>query len=112
MRFISRISSPFFPKRFSIDLRNLNKDDRRSSREIHTGIERTIAGRIALRAGYFRKKETNHDVFSFGIGILPLWDRITKYRNSARSDMITYTLVVDQNRTRSNWHLFSFLLRY
>ena len=96
----------------SIDLRNLNKDKLRSSREIHTGIERTIAGRLALRAGYYRKKETEHDVLSFGVGILPMWDRVTKYRNSARSDMITYTVVVDQNGTRSTWHLFSFLLRY
>jgi hypothetical protein len=96
----------------AIDLRNLTKDDKRSSREIHTGLERVIAGRVALRAGYFRKKETSHDVFSFGVGILPFWDRISKFRNSTRTDIISYTWIIDKNGNRSYWHLFSLLLRY
>jgi len=96
----------------SIDLRNLNKDDRRASREIHSGIERIIADRFALRAGYFRKKETDHDIYSLGVGILPHWERITKFRNSMRSDLVTYTVVIDKNGDECYWHLFSFLLRY
>ena len=97
---------------FSIDLRNLNKDDKRSSREIHAGLERVFGNRVALRAGYFRKNETDNDVLSVGFGLLPFWDRISRYRNSARSDILTYTWIIDKNGERSDWHLFSLMLRY
>lgn len=97
---------------FSIDIRNLNKDDLRAIREIHTGFERVMFGRIALRAGYFRKKETSHDVFSAGIGLLPVWERITKFRNSSRNDLITYTWLIEENGKQNQWHLFSLMFRY
>jgi len=96
----------------SIDLRNLNKEDKLASREIHTGFERIFRERIALRAGYFRKKLTDHDVYSLGIGILPRWEKISKFVNSTRSDIISYTLVSEENGYKCRWHVFSLLLRY
>ena len=96
----------------SIDLRNLNKDDTRSSREIHAGFERLVTGRFALRGGYFRKKETDHDVYSLGIGILPFWDRISKYRNTVRNDLVSYTWITENDGGRCHWHVFSLMLRF
>lgn len=96
----------------SIDLRNLNKEEKLASREIHTGLERCIGERIALRAGYSRKKLTKNDVFSFGIGILPSREKIGKFANSSRNDIVSYTLIIDENGGKYNWHIFSLLLRY
>jgi len=96
----------------SIDLRNLNKEDKLITREIHTGLERCFGERIALRAGYYRKKLTNNDVFSFGIGILPTWEKISKFVNSSRNDTVSYTLIIEENGEKYNWHVFSLLLRY
>ncbi|MFC1538953.1 hypothetical protein ACFL6H_05975 [Candidatus Latescibacterota bacterium] len=95
---------------FSIDLRNLNKEDKFASREIHTGVERCIGKRLAVRAGYYRKKQTQNDVYSFGIGILPFWGKISKYVNSSRNDIFSYSFIIEENGTR-RWHVFSLLLR-
>jgi len=96
----------------SIDLRNLNKEDKLVTREIHAGLEKCVGERIALRAGYYRKKLTNNDVFSFGIGILPTWEKISKFVNSSRNDAVSYTLIIEENGEKCNWHVFSLLLRY
>ena len=96
----------------SIDLRTVNKDNQPTSREIHAGIERCIADRIALRAGYYRKKATKDDVFSFGIGVLPVWERISKYANSTRNDIISYSLIMDKSSFERRWHVLSLLLRF
>ncbi len=96
----------------SIDLRNLNKEDKQATREIHAGFERYFRERIALRAGYYRKKLTQNDVYSFGIGILPTWEKISKFINSSRNDTISYTLIIEENGEKNNWHIFSLLLRY
>lgn len=96
----------------SIDLRNLNKEDKHASREIHTGLERLFWRRIALRAGYYRKKLTDNDVYSFGIGILPTWEKISKFANSTRSDILSYTIITEENGFKYRWHVFSLLLRY
>ena len=97
---------------FSVDLRNLNKEDKLASREIHTGFERCFGKRIALRAGYYRKKQTQNDVYSFGIGILPTWGKISKFVTSTRSDIVSYTLIIEENGYRGRWHVFSLLLRH
>ncbi len=96
----------------SIDLRNLNKEDKLASREIHAGVERCFGERIALRAGYFQDKNTQKNVYSFGIGILPLWEKISKFANSSRNDTVSYTLILEENGGQYNWHVFSLLLRY
>ncbi len=96
----------------SVDVRNLNKEDKNASREIHVGLERCFFDRVALRAGYFRKKQTRHDVYSFGIGILPGWKRISKFVNSSRNDILSYTFILEENGQRLQWHVFSLLLRY
>ena len=96
----------------SIDLRNLNKEDKLASREIHTGVERCFGERIALRAGYFQDKKTQKNVYSLGIGILPTWEKISKFANSSRNDTVSYTLIIEENGKQYNWHVFSLLLRY
>jgi len=95
----------------SIDLRTVNKEDQPTSREIHAGLERRFFERIALRAGYYRRKSSNDDVFSFGVGVLPLWEKIAKYPNSSRNDIFSYTLILDENSVKRRWHVVSLLLR-
>ncbi len=96
---------------FSIDLRAVNKEDLPTSREIHTGIERRVGDRIALRAGYFRKKETKNDVVSLGIGVLPFWPRTPKYRHASRQDILSYTLVLEEDGFKRRWHILSLMYR-
>ena len=96
----------------SVDVRNLNREEQAASLEIHYGAEYTIGNRLALRSGYFRKKDTENDVFSLGAGILPVWGRVAKYRNSARSDILTYAFVRETGVSGSNWHLLTLLWRY
>lgn len=96
----------------SFDVRNPNNEDQAASLEIHSGAEYTIGNRLALRAGYYRKKDTEDDVFSFGMGILPGWGRVAKYRNSVRSDILSYTFVREKESDRRDWHLLTLLLRY
>ena len=95
----------------SMDLRTVNKEDQPTSRQIHTGLERRFGERIALRAGYYRKKDTKHNVFSFGIGILPLWEKISKYSHSTRQDIFSYTLIMEEESFKRRWHVLSLLFR-
>jgi len=96
----------------SLDIRNLNKEDAVTSREIHTGFERTFFERIALRGGYYRKKTDESNVFSFGIGILPEWVKIEKYSKMTRMDLFSYTFVTENDGDVVNWHIISLLLKY
>jgi len=43
----------------SIDLRTVNKENQPTSRQIHAGFERRVGERLALRAGYYRRKSTD-----------------------------------------------------
>lgn len=95
----------------SIDLRNLNSEDASTSREIHTGIEHRFYDRIAMRAGYFRKKGTDIDVYSAGIGILPLWGRTSRRSHTARTDILSYTVMMENNGLRQFWHILSLSIR-
>lgn len=97
---------------FSMDVRNLNKEAATASLEIHAGAERVIGNRLALRAGYFRKKGTEHDVVSFGAGILPIWVKLQKYRHSTRHDLLSYTFVMEEGDRNRRWHIVSLLFTY
>ncbi|MFC1607609.1 hypothetical protein ACFL47_06515 [Candidatus Latescibacterota bacterium] len=96
----------------SIDLRNLTRENLTSSREIHTGIEKRIIDHVALRAGYYRKKATQDDVLSFGIGILPRKVNKNRFETSSRNDTITYTVILEEDGFKRRWHMLSLLLRY
>ncbi len=96
----------------TLDVRNLNKENTNTSLEIHSGIERVIASRFALRAGYFREKETRRDVVSFGAGILPGWERLKKFRTSSRNDILSYTFIMEESAVRRQWHMVSLFFVY
>jgi len=96
----------------TIDLRTVNKEDQLTSREIHAGIERCFMERIALRAGYYRKKATKNDVISFGVGVLPNWERIGKFSRSMRNDIVSYSLIMEEGSVKKRWHVLSLLLRF
>lgn len=96
----------------SIDLRNLNKEDKLAAREIHTGVERRFGEKLALRAGYYQMKETGTNVYSFGIGILPSYEKISKFINSTRTDKVSYTFIMEEDGRDTQWHVFSLLLRF
>jgi len=95
----------------SIDLRTVNKENQPTSRQIHAGFERRVGERLALRAGYYRRKSTDDDVFSFGFGILPLWEKISRYSSSSRNDIFSYSIVVENGSGKRRWHVLSLLLR-
>ena len=96
----------------AIDLRAVNKDDHATSRQIHTGLERRFAGRFAVRAGYYRKKDTQDDVISIGVGILPRWSGSDGSNSAVLSDIVSYTLVLEENGTRRRWHIVSLVCRF
>lgn len=95
----------------SIDLRAVNKEDLPTSRQVHAGIERRFFNRLALRAGYYRSKETHDDVMSFGIGILPRWEKISKYSGTTRNDVLSYSFIADERSFERRWHIISLLVR-
>ncbi|MBT4482991.1 MAG: hypothetical protein HOC71_04850 [Candidatus Latescibacteria bacterium] len=97
---------------FSLDLRGVNLEDQPTARQIHTGLERRFGERITLRAGYFRKKDTRDDVFSFGIGVLPVWEKISRFSHSTRNDLVSYTLIMEDTDFEKHWHAVSMLLRF
>ncbi len=96
----------------TLDVRNLNKEDTKTSLEIHSGAERVIARRFALRAGYFREKETRRDVVSFGAGILPGWEKLKKFRTTSRNDILSYTFIMEERAARRHWHMVSLFFVY
>ncbi len=96
----------------TLDVRNLNKEKTNTSLEIHTGAERIIARRFALRAGYFREKETRRDVLSFGAGILPGWEKLRKFRTTSRNDILSYTFIMEEQTSRRYWHMVSLFFVY
>lgn len=96
----------------SVDVRNLNQEESKASLEIHAGAERIIGNRLALRAGYYRKKETKDDVVSVGAGILPLWGKVAKFRNSIRTDLLSYTYIWEEGLPDRQWHLLSLLVKF
>lgn len=96
----------------SLDLRNLTSENDDTSREIHTGIERVFFSRIAMRAGYFREKTEKTDTYSVGVGILPAWEKISKFSTSSRTDLLSYTMVFENEGLNRQWHIVSLLLRY
>jgi hypothetical protein len=96
----------------SVDVRNLYKENKGTAREIHSGVERVFFKRVALRAGYFRKKSTDYNVYSTGIGILPSWGRISKYVNTSRNDIFSYTFIREEGVSPRQWHILSLLFKY
>ena len=96
----------------TLDLRNLTSEDDDTSREIHTGIERVVFSRFAMRAGYFREKIEKSDIYSFGVGILPSWEKLSKFSTSSRTDLLSYTIVLENEGLKRQWHVVSLLLRY
>lgn len=95
----------------SVDIRNMNRDDETASREIHAGFERVLWSRLALRGGYFRRKDTSRDVYSAGISLLPGWERISKYRYSTRNDLLSYSFITEAGDGAGQWHVLSLTLK-
>ena len=96
----------------AVDVRNLNKENLKTSLEIHAGAERIFADRIALRGGFYREKGTDRDVVSLGAGILPRWGHLKKYRTSSRNDILSYTFIMEERAAVRYWHMVSLFLVY
>ncbi len=99
---------------FSLDLRNLNESDKShnpSAREIHTGFERNLPLGFAIRGGYFRRRPSGHNVYSFGIGFkLKGGNNGYLLRNSA-SDTVGYTYVTEKrDLERQHIHVISVIV--
>ena len=96
----------------TVDLRNLNEEDKLALREIHAGFERTFFGRLALRGGIFRKRPESANVISLGMGLLPSGSERQPNNGTTRNDILSYTVV--RERVGGGdvfWHFMSFIIR-
>jgi len=96
----------------AIDLRTINKEEQSTSREIHLGMERRFGGRIALRGGYYRKKDISDDVVTVGVGLLPLWEKTNRFSGASHNDLLSYTLVIENDSQIERLHVVSLALRF
>ena len=104
----------------SLDLRNLNNDERAAAREIHLGVERVFLKHFALRTGYFRRKFSDpaDHILTLGIGVGRFEYMLGQSRASSRLDVLSYTYIREQHKVLDgshqdlrNWHTLSLLLR-
>lgn len=105
--------SPWKKTLLALDVRNINSETSRNSREIHLGAEQQVGSIFAMRAGYFQPNpDTN--VFSGGIGLLA--DNLFFKKDChflPPHFMLDYTFLLEQKKSNdSMWHFFSCVLRF
>jgi len=61
---------PFNSLSFSLDSYNVSEDNAKITRELHMGAEFVPGKLLAMRAGFFREKDTQNDVYSVGLGLI------------------------------------------
>ncbi len=98
--------------RLSLDVRNLGEEKKQAVREIHLGFEQALFSHVALRAGWFRRKD-NGQVYSWGIGV---FDGNAVHQTSKklthRNFYVNYAFLYDKTEVeRQRIHLLSFFLR-
>ena len=99
---------------FSLDLRNLNESDKShnpSAREIHTGFERNLPLGFAIRGGYFRRRPSGHNVYSFGIGFKLKGGNNGYLLRSSASATVGYIYVTEKrDPERHHIHVISVII--
>lgn len=98
---------------FTLDVRNLTEEYKKASREVHLGFERIFFSHLALRAGYYRKKISKSEVFSFGVGILDN-NRFTSLENQFAHPnyFLNYSFILEKSpQGDRQWHFLSLIFR-
>ena len=98
---------------FSLDVRNLGEEQQKVVREFHFGIEQVFLSQIAIRAGFYFKKDKGDHVISWGVGLLdgnifvdP--DNALNHKNF----YFNYSFVYENTKLIDNrWHFLSLLIR-
>jgi hypothetical protein len=96
---------------FSIDVRNLGEEQRKVVREIHFGMEQVILSHVAIRAGYYKKRDGEH-VISWGMGLLD-GNKFVSDENKFkhRNFYLNYSFVYEGSPINTRWHFLSFNIR-
>lgn len=104
---------PFSQTLLSVDVRNLGEEQKQAVREFHFGFEQILFSQLALRAGFFNKKEQGEYVFTWGIGILDGNSLFSSENQFAHNNfLLNYSFIYENSDAASTrWHLLSFLLR-
>ncbi|MFQ5706254.1 MAG: hypothetical protein ACE5HO_02330 [bacterium] len=104
---------PFASMLLSLDVRNLGEEQNKAVREIHFGVEQVLFSHLALRAGFFDKKEEGEYSLTWGVGLL---DR-NLFSNpdngfAHRDYFLNYAFVLEKNvGDYTRWHFLSLLIR-
>jgi len=105
--------SPWKKTLLALDVRNINSEASKNSREIHLGMEQRVGSIIAIRTGYFHPDSENH-VFSAGIGLLADNIFFKKYQHFLPPHfLLDYTFLLEREKSiDSMWHFFSCGFRF
>jgi len=105
---------PFKNSTLSVDLRNLTEEKGKSAFEAHFGFEQRLFSLIALRAGFFQERPSNHQIISAGIGLVDsnlLFSKENQF--STPNFMLNYAFAQQRETDQVfNWHLISLVLRF
>lgn len=90
----------------AMDLRDVSGRERIDWSRFRFGFERTFWERVALRFGYFQVGRQEHNVYSFGLGLMGRGLGATPYDHS--SYLANYALLVEEKEGEQRlWHLLS-----
>lgn len=106
------ISYELLNSRLSVDVRNIGEEQEMAVREVHIGFEQVVWSHVAIRAGWYKKKESEH-VYSVGLGLAD--GNAFAGQNLSfghRNFLFNYAFVYENNEIVDNrWHFLSFYLR-
>jgi len=98
----------------AVDLRNLTEEKGKSTFEAHFGLEQRIFSLVALRAGFFRERPSNHQMISAGIGLIDSNLLFSKENQFSQPHFMLNYAFAQKKETNQvyNWHLISLSLRF
>jgi hypothetical protein len=98
----------------AVDLRNLTEEKGKSTFEAHFGLEQRVFSLVALRAGFFNERPSNHPMISAGIGLIDSNLLFSKENQFSQSHfMLNYTFAQKREVNKVyNWYLISLSFRF
>ncbi|MBN1154030.1 hypothetical protein JXB12_03835 [candidate division KSB1 bacterium] len=94
----------------AVDIRNLTEEIKENVRELHLGLEQRIFRIVAIRGGYYKKRFSDEEIYSAGIGLFDsnlLFSEENRFNH--HNFMIDYSFVYEQE---NRWHLFSLVWHF
>lgn len=98
---------------FTCDIRNITEESKETPLEVHLGIEKSFFSQIALRGGYFKKRDSKQETFSFGMGLLNCNSFVSESNWFSHPNyLLNYSLVLERKGDRlRQWHFLSLIFR-